>query len=285
MKTLANRRSVLGIKCVLLLIVAGCSSSREQAKIRQYHDTTRTASTASQHTLPASDVLSREALLGKIKPYQDTNFVRIERQYTDKADAYLRKEAYQAFLRMAEAASNAGLPLQIISATRNFNDQKRIWENKWTGLQLVEGQNLSQSIADPAARALKILEYSSMPGTSRHHWGTDIDLNALNNVYFSTGRGEKIYQWLQTHAAAYGFCQVYTTKGDDRPYGYNEEKWHWSYMPLSSRFLKQYLAKVSYQDIKGFQGAEVAGKINIIQQYVQGIAPTCLNMGEGETQP
>ncbi len=285
MKTSAKPQSGLLTIFFLMLMLAGCSSSREQTKIRQYKDTTLTADTARQHTLPASDALTREALLGKIKPYQDTGFVKIGRQYTDKSDTYLRKEAYHAFLRMAEAASNAGLPLQIISATRNFNDQKRIWENKWTGRQLVDGQNLSQTLADPAARAVKILEFSSMPGTSRHHWGTDIDLNSLNNAYFNAGRGLKIYEWLQSHAPAYGFCQVYTAKSDDRPYGYNEEKWHWSYMPLAGPFLKQYLAKVSYQDINGFQGAEVAEQINIIQQYVQGIAPACIERVQDKNQP
>ena len=35
---------------------------------------------------------------------------------------------------MAEAAKKEGVILTIISATRNFESQKRIWENKWNGL-------------------------------------------------------------------------------------------------------------------------------------------------------
>ena len=49
-----------------------------------------------------------------------------------------------------------------------------------------------------------------MPSTSRHHWGTDIDLNSLNNSYFSSGKGLKEYDWLTTNANHYGFYQVYT---------------------------------------------------------------------------
>ncbi|MBK8672515.1 MAG: D-alanyl-D-alanine carboxypeptidase family protein [Bacteroidetes bacterium] len=30
-----------------------------------------------------------------------------------------------------------------------------------------------------------------MPGSSRHHWGTEVDINALSNAYFSTGEGKK----------------------------------------------------------------------------------------------
>ncbi|NJK84501.1 MAG: M15 family metallopeptidase [Saprospiraceae bacterium] len=44
---------------------------------------------------------------------------------------------------------------------------------------------------NPQERALKILKYSSMPGTSRHHWGTDIDLNSFSNSYFEQGEGKK----------------------------------------------------------------------------------------------
>ncbi len=64
-----------------------------------------------------------------------------------------------------------------------------------------------------------------MPG-ARHHWGTDFDLNALNNAYFNTKDGKRIYDWLTQHAAEFGFCQPYTAKGgpDGRPIGYEEEK-------------------------------------------------------------
>ena len=81
-------------------------------------------------------------------------------------------------------------------------------------------------VPEPVERARMILTYSSMPGTSRHHWGTDMDLNKDNNGYFATGEGLKVYEWLQAHAHEYGFCQPYTPKGPNRPEGYNEEKWH-----------------------------------------------------------
>ena len=115
---------------------------------------------------------------------------------------------------MAQAARQEGIALRIISATRNFAAQQRIWEAKWRGRRKVNGQVLNIMVPNPTQRALKILEYSSMPGTSRHHWGTDIDLNALTNAYFTSGeRVKKVYDWLQAHAAEYGFCQVYTEQG------------------------------------------------------------------------
>lgn len=219
--------------------------------------------------------LSQQDLLGKLDPAQDSSFVLIDSFYTDKAAIYLRKSAYEDFIRMAQAAHQAGISLRIISATRNFAAQKRIWEAKWNGQRKVDGQDLSQLIPDPTQRALKILEYSSMPGTSRHHWGTDVDLNALSNSYFASGKGKAEYAWLQENAATYGFCQVYTEQGEDRPDGYQEEKWHWSYMPLAHQFLQQYNTTIRYDDLGGFDGGDVAKEVEAIEKYVNGIATGC----------
>ncbi len=219
--------------------------------------------------------LKKPSLLGKIDPASDSGFVPISLAHTGKEDTYLRRQTYQAFVRMAQTAQEAGISLRIISATRNFEAQKRIWEAKWNGARKVAGQNLTEIIPSRKQRALKILEYSSMPGTSRHHWGTDIDLNALNNTYFASGQGQKEYDWLVAHANAFGFCQVYTEQGKDRPNGYHEEKWHWSYLPLAQQFLRQYNERISYADIVGFDGSSVAEEIGAIEKYVNGIAPRC----------
>jgi zinc D-Ala-D-Ala carboxypeptidase len=54
--------------------------------------------------------------------------------------------------------------------------------------------------------------------------------------------------------------------------GYEEEKWHWSYLPLSGEFLDQYVKQVTYADIKGFAGSEVAKSMQVITRYVEGVA-------------
>ena len=220
-------------------------------------------------------MISKRALLGQLNPARDSNFVRIDTLYTPKANAYLRRPAYDAFVRMAQAAAQDSITLRILSATRNFAAQQRIWEAKWKGRRKVNGQVLNIMIPNPTQRALKILEYSSMPGTSRHHWGTDIDLNALTNRYFAEGEGKKVYNWLRAHASAYGFCQVYTEQNEERPHGYQEEKWHWSYLPLARQFLQQYNRKISYDDLGGFDGGAVAQEVGAIEKYVNGIAPEC----------
>lgn len=215
---------------------------------------------------------------GHFDPAEDTVFILIDPKYADRSGMVVRKDTYKAFLAMDSAAREDGVVLQIRSATRNFEYQKSIWERKWTGKTPIEnGEKISESTPDPVERALKILRYSSMPGTSRHHWGTDIDLNNFTNRFFEHGEGLKIYTWLEDHAASYGFRQPYTEKDSLRPHGYNEEKWHWSFYPVSD-VLTEYAAKhLKDSMISGFKGAETAEQINVVETYVLGINPNLLN--------
>ena len=218
---------------------------------------------------------SIDYLTGHFDPTQREEFTPIDTLLADRAGLWLRKDAYVAFEHMYEAAMAEGIKLIIRSATRNFDTQKSIWERKWTGKTTLSSGISAPDIVDPVQRALAILQYSSMPGTSRHHWGTDIDLNAFNNDYFASGEGLKIYQWLRQHAADFGFCQPYTAKGPRRPEGYEEEKWHWSYLPVSAVLLHE--ARMHLQDasISGFDGAQTAPVIGVVEKYVMGIDTLC----------
>ncbi len=233
---------------------------------------TSSGTTAKNNVVPASLTMEEAKsdidtnyLLGKFDPAKHADFTAISAPYTDKPGMMLRKEAFEAFEKMWKAAQKDGVTLKIISSTRTFYQQKTIWETKW--------KRFEKDAPLPKDRALKILEYSSMPGSSRHHWGTDIDLNDLNNPTFEKGgKYEKVYEWLSAHAHEYGFCQPYTA---GRPAGYHEEKWHWSYTPLSKGFLESYKKNLSEADITGFIGAETAPQIGIVQNYVLGINQAC----------
>lgn len=229
-------------------------------------------------TEPASTI-ELKYLIGDVDPATDPKFARIPERFLGGSRVWGHKDAVDAFVRMAEDAAQNGYQLKAVSAFRSFSDQKKIWEDKWTGKTLVGGKKLNTSLPDPKARALKILEFSSMPGTSRHHWGTDFDINALDNGYFTnTKDGRKLYDWLVGHAANYGFCQVYDTKKGEgaRATGYEEEKWHWSYRPVADWYLRQYPTDVGYERLTGFLGSEAAKEIDVITNYVQGISAECV---------
>ncbi len=217
-----------------------------------------TLSLYSQSQFPEG--LSRDLLLGKIQYDQDERFIQVASPYASRP-TYLHKETYSAFVEMFEAANADGISLRILSGARNFDQQKAIWERKWK----------SHVHLDPRSRTSRILEFSSMPATSRHHWGTDIDLNHLENDYFEAGKGKKEYEWLVKNAPRFGFYQVYDSKEAGRT-GYAEEKWHWSYLPLAGPYLTYYNEHIGYYDIRGFEGAYLARVHKMITAYVNGIA-------------
>ncbi len=218
--------------------------------------------------------ISKKYLMGKFDPTKDDRFTIIPKALSNK-EMYMRKEALESFKKMHAAAKADGIDFIIVSATRPFNVQKSIWEAKWTGKRKVDGKYLSKEVNDPKARAIQILRWSSMPSTSRHHWGTDIDLNNLEPEYWENGQGLKEYEWLTAHAHEYGFCQVYSEMGEDRPYGYQEEKWHWSYLPISKPLTDAYAQQIVDSDIEGFMGSESAPMIEVVKKYVLGINPKC----------
>ena len=224
--------------------------------------------------------ITKEWVLGKFEPATHNDFVEIQPRYADREGLYLHKETYRAFIEMWHAAQADSLNLQIRSATRNHEYQRGIWERKWTGKTLLEGKtDAAKEIVDPIQRSKAILRYSSMPGSSRHHWGTDIDLNAFENEYFEPGgKGEHVYNWLTKHAQTYGFCQVYSDKEQEQRTGYEMEKWHWSYMPLARQLDRYVLNSITDEDISGFMGSEHSHDVGIVNNYMKGISKTCNHM-------
>jgi LAS superfamily LD-carboxypeptidase LdcB len=272
-----------------LLFLVSCGATDAPAEATSL-EASMSAPAMQQDTSPAAAPLSKVViendsfpsipsytyLTGKFDPEIHPNFVKVAAKYTDGDPYVLHQETYAAFEEMHAAAATDGIKLVMVSATRNFRRQKQIWEAKWQGKRLLEGKDKADEVyPDPADRARAILRYSSMPGTSRHHWGTDIDLNNLENSYFKSGTGKKVYDWLTTNAADYGFCQPYTPKGEARPDGYEEERWHWSYLPLATQLTDYAATELKDGDISGFKGAEAAEKIGVIEHYVLGINKAC----------
>lgn len=249
-----------------IIVWLGCSSQPEAQVIAD--QPAKTSDTIIDFSF------SQNELLGKFNPAEHQSFGLVPLEVASRDGLWLRSEVIESFAEMRKAAIRDGVSLKIISATRTFNHQKRIWEAKWNGTRKVEGSDLSRSIPHPATRARKILEYSSMPGTSRHHWGTDIDINSLNPEYFDTGKGKKEYEWLRDNAYEFGFCQTYTQMDGDRPNGYEEEKWHWTYLPISSLMLNEYLTVIDSSVLGGFSGDSALDFAKVLH-YVQGIATEC----------
>jgi D-alanyl-D-alanine carboxypeptidase len=206
----------------------------------------------------------KDFLMGRYDYTRDTSLIKVPTQFA-RNNVYVKKETYRAFIKMRTAALRAGIDLQIISGTRSFNDQCSKWESKWAASEFA-------NVKAPQQKVVQLLRWWSMPGTSRHHWGTDLDLNNMKPAYYNTPAGKKLYNWLVNNAPTFGFEQPFNA---NRPSGYQEEKWHWSYVPLSKNYLKAYVKQITYADINGFKGAQSAKEIEVILNWVLGVNPRC----------
>ena len=156
--------------------------------------------------------------------------------YTSK----MHKEAKVAFEKMKVAALKDGINIEVVSAYRSFQKQKSIFENKY--------KRYTQEGLTPIKAVEKIIEYSTIPGTSRHHWGTDIDIIDANypkpksvlkeGNFYDNGPYCKLKEWMDRHSEFYGFYEVYT-KNPKRK-GFKYEPWHFSYAPVSIPMLEAY---------------------------------------------
>ncbi|WP_405291519.1 M15 family metallopeptidase [Algibacter sp. Ld11] len=251
------KKIVMFALIVILGVLMSCKDQKQSILVENVPVETIIMEVPAKKT---DSMITKDFVLGKFDYKAHEAFEKVSASHSSKT-IYLNKSCYKAFKAMHKQAKTYGINLIIISGTRNFYEQKSIWERKWK----------KYSSLEPKIRALKILEYSSMPTSSRHHWGTDMDLNNLTNSYFEKGEGLKIYNWLLKHAKSYGFKQVYTEKINGRT-GYNLEKWHWSYMPLAETYLEFYNENISYTDIIDFKGFEQAQELDVIKYYVNGIS-------------
>lgn len=166
------------------------------------------------------------------------------------------------FLKLQKDALADGFDLQIISAFRDFERQLKIWNLKASGQrQLIDDQErpLDFNTLSPSQIVFAILRWSALPGCSRHHWGTDIDVydgktqkaeevQLVPSETSGDGPASQLHDWLDQKIytnSSHGFFRPYAT---DRG-GVSPERWHLSYYPLSRRYLESYSFSIFKKNI------------------------------------
>lgn len=182
-------------------------------------------------------------------------------------DGYkLREEAHLQFVSMKKQAKEKGFDIYVISSYRSYSHQNSIWERKY--------KNFREEGLSPQTTIEKIIRYSTIPGTSRHHWGTDLDIidaskgipnNPLTETHFNSGgKMHKFKLWLDENSEKFGFSLVYTNKPDRKGFGY--EPWHFSYKPLAIKMLKE------FKDLdlkKVLSNQKLLGAENFSDEFIQ----------------
>ncbi|EAR00733.1 M15 family metallopeptidase [Maribacter sp. HTCC2170] len=194
----------------------------------------------------------------------------------------LRKEAHDAFLKMKKAAYSDGIDLKIVSSYRNYYRQEGIWERKY--MRYTEDDGMT-----PLKAIDKIIEYSTIPGTSRHHWGTDIDIidgyrKTTGDVlvpekFESEGPFVDLKKWMDENCNSFGYYLVYTNEPKRR--GFKYEPWHYSYAPISIPMLTAYrrlniLQLLRQEELYGSEHFTTGFIKNYIQNNILDINPELL---------
>ena len=161
----------------------------------------------------------------------------------------LHYEVVASFLAMKDAARADGIDLAARSSFRDFSTQVAIWNRKWNGQRPLydrQGALLDRARLSDSETVDAILCWSAIPGGSRHHWGSDVDVidaaavplgytvELLPSEYASDGIFGRLSQWLDVNMRRFGFYQPYRT---DRG-GVSPEPWHLSYAPVAQDALE-----------------------------------------------
>lgn len=159
-------------------------------------------------------------------------------------------EAAEAFMDMRSDARAAGFDLSPFSSFRDFRTQLRIWNSKFSGKKPL--YDMAGRVRDPTGLSPSevidcILNWSALPGGSRHQWGTEIDVvdgaamlpgyqpKLLPEEVSASGIFFPLHQWLDANIKQYGFFRPYKRYLG----GMYPEPWHLSYEPLSTAAVSQ----------------------------------------------
>lgn len=184
------------------------------------------------------------------------------RQLTGRDDSHLvtlenghrlQAEVADAFAALQAVARESGFELAIASSFRSYDRQLMIFNGKACGTRAVhddDGQPVEMAQLSPLQQLHAILRFSALPGTSRHHWGTDLDvydaavmppryqLQLSPQEVAPGGMFDPLHRWLDARIAAgesFGFYRPYARDTG----GVAPERWHLSYAPLAIACAKQ----------------------------------------------
>jgi LAS superfamily LD-carboxypeptidase LdcB len=169
-------------------------------------------------------------------------------------DFLIHPDVYDAFWNLSSDASDAGFELAVTSSFRSFDRQISIWNTKARGERAIlddNGEPLNYSELSPKEIVFSILRWSALPGLSRHHWGSDIDVYdrlALPTSDYQVeltpeevaaeGIFGPFHQWLSEkikNNESHGFYRPYAADLG----GIAPEMWHLSFEPVArEKFLE-----------------------------------------------
>ncbi len=162
------------------------------------------------------------------KDYEVEDLKTISKTYSYGDNKKLNKEAYDAFISLADDAKKEGYTILIVSSYRTYQDQEDVWKD------------YKASFGTKKADA-----YAARAGSSEHETGLAIDVadyNDKNDKFEAT----ESFKWMQTNAHKYGYILRYP-KGKENITGYSYEAWHYRYVGIDTA-TKVYNEGITYDE-------------------------------------
>ncbi|WP_288062132.1 M15 family metallopeptidase [Rodentibacter caecimuris] len=193
---------------------------------------------------------------------------------------FLQKEALLAFQSLQQCAVKNGFNLQPASSFRDFQRQQLIWNGKFSGERKVhddEGHGLDLTLLDDWQKCQAILRWSALPGGSRHHWGTEIDIFDPDLLpqgqslqlepweYEKGGYFFELSEFLIENLPHFDFTLPFMQKPIGKKIG--REPWHISYLPLAELARMQFSPEIL---LHSWQNEEIGGK-DILRKHIDQI--------------
>jgi LAS superfamily LD-carboxypeptidase LdcB len=198
----------------------------------------------------------------------------------------LHQAVVEPFLRLRAAAATDGIDLLPASSFRDFSRQLAIWNGKCRGERALrdrDGRLLEATALDDDQLVDAILQWSALPGTSRHHWGTDFDVidgaalphgyrvQFIPAEYAEDGIFSRLNGWLSAHAEEFGFYRPYGTYHG----GVQPEPWHLSHAATAQCALAQFSVEVLHQALEAsgiLAWSALQGRLPaIVERYVRNV--------------
>jgi LAS superfamily LD-carboxypeptidase LdcB len=173
--------------------------------------------------------------------------------YADFFQLFLHPDVIKPLEDLMLEATGAGFQLTLASGYRNFSRQLSIWNQKASGARAVLDSNslpINVTSLSDDEKLWAILRWSALPGASRHHWGTDVDVYDRSKIdvnyqlqltleeTMKNGPFAEFHLWL-TQRLMEKNCPFFRPYAIDKG-GVAPEPWHLSYAPVANQYYAQF---------------------------------------------
>ena len=197
----------------------------------------------------------------------------------------VHQEIIPSFLKLKKHLEQFNINLSLVSGFRSFDHQLKIWNAKARGERVLydkEENELIYKDLSPNEIMHAILRWSALPGASRHHWGSDIDIYDHNiktkkEVDLTLNECQQDFKELYSQIDPFlNECGFYRPYDKDRG-GVSPEPWHLSFKSLSQGYLEQYTIDFFKKSVSETQGMLLKDEVlnNLEELYHTYIINVC----------